>query len=98
LPTVDLAEPGEEPFDDLTAQVCCKADLIGIFAHDLDGDQRGLSDLLAGAPAISEEPLDEWKDTPRGPQQRATAVAILDARWMQFKNEATRPSLSACAR
>ena len=34
-------------------------DLIGILAHDLDRDQRGLRDLLIGIPAVGEDRLDE---------------------------------------
>jgi hypothetical protein len=30
--------PTEEPFDDPAARVDGEADLIGIFAHDFDGD------------------------------------------------------------
>jgi hypothetical protein len=41
-----------------------------------------------GVPAVSEDTLDERKDTPRGSQQRAAAVAILDARRMGFEHEA----------
>ena len=37
-----------------------EADLIGVLAHDLDRDQRGLGDLLTGTPTIGEEDaLDE---------------------------------------
>ena len=36
-----------------------EADLIGVLAHDLDRDQRGLGDLLTGIPTIGEDALDE---------------------------------------
>jgi len=65
-----------------------EADLIGVLAHDLDGDQRGLGNLLTRVYAVGEDPLDEREDMPRGPQKRSAAVAVLDARRMRFKHEA----------
>jgi hypothetical protein len=32
-----------------------EADLVGIFAHDFDGDQRGRGDLLPGISAVGED-------------------------------------------
>jgi hypothetical protein len=32
-----------------------EADLVGIFAHDFDGDQRGRGDLLRGISAVGED-------------------------------------------
>ena len=57
--------PSEEPFDDPAPRVYGEADLVGVLAHDLDRDQRGLGDLLAAIPAVSEDPLDEREDAPR---------------------------------
>ena len=51
-------DPGEEPFDDPAPRVNSEADLIGVLAHDLDRNQRGFGDLLAGIPAVGEDPLD----------------------------------------
>src|SRR5450755_3800705 len=65
-----------------------EADLIGVLAHDLDGDQRGLGNLLTRVSAVGEDPLDEREDMTRGPQKRSAAIAILDARRMRFKHEA----------
>src|SRR5208282_3857921 len=70
------------------ARVYREADLIGIFAHDLDCDQRGRGDLLTGISAVSEDPLDEREDAARSPQKRSAAVTILDARRMRFEHEA----------
>ena len=80
--------PGEEPFDDPAARVHGEADLIRVLAHDLDRDQRGLGDLLAGIPAVGEDALNEREDTPRDPQKQSATVAILDARRMRFEHEA----------
>ena len=38
-----------------------EADLIGAFAHDLDGDHGGRGDLLAGVAAVGKDLLDERK-------------------------------------
>jgi len=65
-----------------------EADLIGVLAHDLDGDQRGLGNLLTRVSAVGEDPLDEREDMTRGPQKRSAAIAVLDARRMRFKHEA----------
>ena len=63
-----------------------EADLIGVLAHDLDRDQRCRGDLLAGIPAVGEDPLDEGEDAPRDLHKRS-AVTILDARRMRFEHE-----------
>ena len=63
--------------------------MVGIFAHDFDGDQRGRRDLLPGISAVGEDALNEWEDAPRDSQKRSAAVAILDARRMRFEHEAT---------
>ena len=42
-----------------------EADLIGVLAHDLDRNQRGVCDLLTRIPAVCEDALDEWKDATR---------------------------------
>ena len=81
--------PCEEPLDDPAPRVNSESDLIGILAHDLDRDQRGLGDLLTGIPAVGEDPLDEREDAARSPQQRSATVAILDACRMRFEDEAT---------
>ena len=72
-----------------TTQRLGLTDLIGIFAHDFDGDQRGRGDLLPGISAVGEDALNEREDAPRNPQKRSAAVAILDARRMRFEHEAT---------
>src|SRR5208282_4655393 len=83
------SDPREEPFDDPAARVYGEADLVGIFAHDLDGDQHGRGDLLTGISAVGEDPLDEREDAARSPQEWSAAVAILDAGRMGFEQEAT---------
>ena len=59
------SDPREEPLNDPAPRVYCEADLIGVLAHELDSDQRGLSDLLAGISAVGKDPLDEREDAPR---------------------------------
>jgi hypothetical protein len=66
-----------------------EADLIGVLAHDLDRDQRGLGELVAGISAVGEDPLDEREDAPRDSHKRSATIAILDARRMRFEHEAT---------
>ena len=82
-------DPREKPFDDPAPRVNGEADLIGVLAYDLHRDQRGFGDLLAGIPAVGEDPLDEREDAARSPQKRSAAVAILDARRMRFEHQAT---------
>jgi len=79
----------KNPSTDPTARVYGEAELITVLAHDLDRDQRGLGDLLAGIPAVSEEPPDEREAAAGSPQKRRSAVAILDVRRMRFEHEAT---------
>ena len=55
-------DPREKPFDDPAPRDNSEADLIRVFAHDLDRDRRRLGDLLAGIPAVSEELPDERED------------------------------------
>ena len=54
-------DPGEEALHDLAARLDGEADLIGAFAHDLDGDHGGRGDLLAGVAAVGKDLLDERK-------------------------------------
>ncbi len=54
-------DPGEEALHDPAARLDGEADLIGAFAHDLDGDHGGRGDLLAGVAAIGKDLLDERK-------------------------------------
>src|SRR3984893_18784383 len=82
-------DPREEPLDDPAPRVNSEANLIGVLAHDLDRDQRGLGDLLAGISAVGEDPLDEREDAPRDSHKRSATIAILDARRMRFEHEAT---------
>src|SRR4029077_21131657 len=81
-------DPREEPLDDPTPRVNGEADLIGVLAHDLDRDQRCRGDLLAGIPAVGEDPLDAREQAPRDLQKRTAAIPILDARRMRFEHEA----------
>jgi hypothetical protein len=60
------SDPCKEPLDDPAPRVNSEADLIGVLAHDLDHDQRGLGDFLASISAVGEDPLDEWEDASRG--------------------------------
>jgi hypothetical protein len=83
------ADPGEEPLDNPASWLNGEADLIGVFAHNLDSDQRGVCDLLTGITAISENALDEWEDAARDAQERSAAIAILDACWGRLEYEAT---------
>jgi hypothetical protein len=48
--------PGEEPLNDPTPWLNGEADLIGILAHDIDGNQRGLGNLLTRVSAVGEDP------------------------------------------
>ena len=82
-------DPGEEPFDNPTPWLNGEADLIGVLAHDLDGNQRGLSNLLTRVSAVGEDPLDERENATRSSQKGFAAIAILDARRMRFEHEAT---------
>ena len=54
-------DPGEEALHDPAARLDGEADLIGAFAHDLDGDHGGRGDLLAGVAAVGKDLLDEPK-------------------------------------
>ena len=54
-------DPGEEALHDSAARLDGEADLIGAFAHDLDGDHGGHGDLLAGVAAVGKDLLDERK-------------------------------------
>ena len=65
-----------------------EADLVGVLAHDLDRDQRGYGDLLTRISTVGKDPLDEWKDATRSPQQQSATIAILDARRMRFEHKA----------
>ena len=56
--------PGKEPFDDPAPRVNGEADLVGIFAHDFDRDQRCRGDLFPGISAVGEDALDEWEAAP----------------------------------
>src|ERR1700730_12998443 len=56
------SDPREETFDHPATRVDSKADLIGILAHDLDGDQRGRGDPLTCISAVGKDPLYEWED------------------------------------
>ena len=82
-------DPGEETLDDPAARVNGETDLIGILAHDFDGNQRGRSDLFTRISAVSEDPLDEREDAARDAQKRSAAIAILDACRMRFEHQAT---------
>jgi hypothetical protein len=62
--------------------------LVGIFAHDFDGDQRRRSDLLTGIAAVGEDALNEREDAPRDPQKRSATIAVLDAGRMGLDYEA----------
>ena len=58
----DLKSRRAAPVTPLTGTLNSEADLIGVLAHDLDRNQRDLGDLLAGIPAVGEDPLDERED------------------------------------
>ena len=64
-------DPREEPLDDPAPRVNGEADLIGVLAHYLDRDQRGLGDLLAGICAVCKNSLDEREGAARSPQKRS---------------------------
>jgi hypothetical protein len=81
-------DPRKEPLDDPAPRVNSEADLVGIFAHNFDGDQRGPGDLLTGISAVGEDPLNEREDAPRDSQKRSATIAILDAGRMRFEHEA----------
>src|ERR1035437_9454709 len=83
------SDPGKESLDDPPPWINGEADLIGVLAHDFNGNQRGLGNLLTRIAAVSEDPLDEREDATRGPQKRSAAIAILDVRRMGFEHEAT---------
>lgn len=81
------SDQGKKPLDDPTARLNGEADLVGVLAHDLDGDQRGLGNSITRVFAVGEDPLDKREDIARGPQKRPAAVAILDTRRMRFEHE-----------
>ncbi len=83
------SDPGKESLDDPPPWINGEADLIGVLAHDFNGNQRGLGNLLTRIAAVSEDPLDEREDATRGPQKRSATVAILNARRMRFEHETT---------
>jgi hypothetical protein len=74
--------------DDPTPRVDGEADLIGVLAHDFDGDQRCRGALFPGISAVGEDALDEREDTPRESQKRSATIAVLDTRRMRFEHEA----------
>ena len=80
--------PGEEALHDPTARLDGEANLIGPFAHDLNGDHSGRGDLLAGVAAVGKDLLDERKRAARGAQQRPVTIAVLDTRRMRIEPEA----------
>ena len=90
------ADAGEEPLDNPASWLNGEADLIGVLAHNLDSDQRGVCDLLTGITAISENALDEWEDAARDAQERSAAIAILDACWVRLEYEATPIRIDEC--
>ena len=90
------ADPGEEPLDNPASWLNGEADLIGVLAHNLDSDRRGVCDLLTGITAISENALDEWEDAARDAQERSAAIAILDACWVRLEYEATPIRIDEC--
>ena len=81
-------DPREKPFDDPAPRVNSKPNLIRVLTHDLDRDQCGLSDLLAGISAVGEDPLDEREDAARCQHERSATIAILDTCRMRFEHEA----------
>src|SRR6202040_1379356 len=81
-------DPREEPLDDPTPRVDGEADLIGVLAHDFDGDQRCRGDLFPGISAVGEDALDEREEVPRDTQKRSATIAVLNTRRMRFEHEA----------
>lgn len=57
--TAVAPEPGEETLDHPAAWMHGKADLAGLFAHDLDDDPGGVRHSFGGIGAISEGTFDE---------------------------------------
>jgi hypothetical protein len=57
--TAVAPEPGEDTLDDPAAWMHGKADLAGLFAHDLDDDPCGVRHPFGGIGAISEGTFDE---------------------------------------
>jgi len=64
--TAVSVDPGEEAFDHSAAWLDGEADLIGVLADDLDGDDSGVGDAFSGIAAIGEDLLDEGKGMVRG--------------------------------
>jgi hypothetical protein len=57
-----------------------EANLIGGLLDDLDGEAGCGCRTLTSIARVGEDTFDEGERTPRGPQHRPSAVAVLDAR------------------
>ena len=66
-----------------------EADLVGKFSYNVDDDVRGVRDSLTVVAAIGEDVSDEGIQGAGSAQERPAAVAILNARGMQFEDERT---------
>ena len=52
-------EPGEQAFDHPAPRMHGEADLLGMLAHDLDGDRGRVRDAVAAVGAVSESEFNE---------------------------------------
>src|SRR5271170_1232766 len=86
--TAIAPEPGEEALDHPAAGMHGKADLAGLFAHDLDDDPGGVRHSFGGIGAVSECTLDERIQRAGCLEQRDGAVSILHRSWMDLKLQA----------
>jgi len=66
-----------------------EADLIRLTRDDLDGDVGCHGNPFAPIPGIGKDLCDERKWSPRGMQDRAGAVTILDTGGMREQNQGT---------
>lgn len=66
-----------------------EADLIRLFAHDLDGNNGRAHHPLRGVSAVGEGALDEWEELARDLQEQYGAITILDRSRMSLEHKRT---------
>gem|GEM_PF-3845150 len=73
------ADPGDEALDHPSFELDGEADLIGLAADDLHGNERCVGDAWSLLSRISKNLFDKWKRTARGIDHRRSTVVILHA-------------------
>jgi len=74
-------------FNDPAAGLDGEANLTGLLADDLDGDDRGCGHALTGVAAVGEGALDEWVEAARRLEHRQRAVTVLHRGWASLQHE-----------